>query len=333
MEHRLLPSPTRPSPSAAPSLLEVRDLAVQIGHVAAVSGISFDVRRGEFLGIVGESGSGKSVTARAILGLLPRSARVSGSVRLEGQELLGAPADVMRRIRGDRIGLVFQDALAALDPVYTVGQQLVEAARAHADISKKAARQLAADLLGEVGIPRPQERLDSFPHQLSGGQRQRVIIAAALIAEPDLIIADEPTTALDVTVQKQVLDLLAEVCQRREAAVMLVTHDLGVVAQTCDRVATFYGGLLVEEADVLALFDEPRHPYTRALLRSMPRLGEDTPFVAIPGSPAQVHGRLSGCPFAPRCAHAQAVCTQGVPPEFHEGPRRHRCVRAGTGEL
>ena len=317
----------------ATPLLEVRDLTVRLGHVAAVNGISFDVRRGEFLGIVGESGSGKSVTAKSILGLLPKSARIGGSVKLEGEELLGAPTEVMRRIRGARIGLVFQDALAALDPVYTIGSQLVEALRAHVDISVKAARARAADLLGEVGIPNPRERLDSYPHQLSGGQRQRVIIAAALIAEPDLIIADEPTTALDVTVQKQVLDLLAEVCQRREAAVMLVTHDLGVVAQTCDRVATFYGGLLVEEADVFTLFDEPRHPYTRALLRSVPRLGEDSPFEAIPGSPPQIHVGLFACPFAPRCEHAEAVCTSSIPAEFVEGPRRHRCVRVGRGEL
>lgn len=334
MEQDLSPAAGRPAtpPSAAP-LLEVRDLTVRLGPVAAVNGISFDVRRGEFLGIVGESGSGKSVTAKAILGLLPKSARISGSVTLEGQELLGAPSEVMRRVRGDRIGLVFQDALAALDPVYTIGDQLVEALRAHVDISRKAARVRAADLLGEVGIPNPRERLDSYPHQLSGGQRQRIIIAAALIAEPDLIIADEPTTALDVTVQKQVLDLLAEVCQRREAAVMLVTHDLGVVAQTCDRVATFYGGLLVEEADVYALFDEPRHPYTRALLRSVPRLGEDSPFEAIPGSPPQIHGGLYACPFEPRCEHATTVCTSGIPEEFRDGARRHRCVRVGRGEL
>lgn len=318
---------------ASTPLLQVRDLTVRLGPVAAVSGLSFDVHRGEFLGIVGESGSGKSVTAKAILGLLPKSAEITGSVRLEGEELLGASSETMRRIRGDRIGLVFQDALAALDPVYTIGDQLVEALRAHNDVSKKVARKRAADLLGEVGIPKPVERLDSYPHQLSGGQRQRIIIAAALIAEPDLIIADEPTTALDVTVQKQVLDLLAEVCQRREAAVMLVTHDLGVVAQTCDRVATFYGGLLVEEADVFTLFDNPRHPYTRALLRSVPRLGEDSPFEAIPGSPAQIYISLTACPFAPRCEHAQPVCTAGVPPEFWEGTHRHRCVVAGRGEL
>lgn len=314
-------------------LLRVRDLSVRIGPVAAVNGLSFDVHRGEFLGVVGESGSGKSVTGKAILGLLPKRAEIGGSVQLEGQELLGASAEVMRGIRGRRIGLVFQDALAALDPVYTIGDQLVEAVQAHNDVSTKVARSQAVDLLGEVGIPKPAERLSAYPHQLSGGQRQRIIIAAALINEPDLIIADEPTTALDVTVQKQVLDLLAEVCQRRGASVMLVTHDLGVVAQTCDRVATFYGGLLVEEADVFTLFEEPLHPYTRALLRSVPRLGEDSPFEAIPGSPAQIHIKLTGCPFAPRCEHATAACTSGVPEEFHVGAHRHRCVRQGLGEL
>lgn len=333
MEQQVSPSPTGSATRSTAALLEVRDLTVQVGRVAAVNGISFDVRRGEFLGIVGESGSGKSVTAKAILGLLPENARIGGSIAFEGRELLGAPSELMRTVRGKRIGLVFQDALAALDPVYTIGDQLVEALRAHVDVSKKAARARAAELLAEVGIPRPEERLDCYPHQLSGGQRQRVIIAAAVIAEPDLIIADEPTTALDVTVQKQVLDLLAEVCRRREAAVVLVTHDLGVVAQTCDRVATFYGGLLVEEADVCALFDEPRHPYTGALLRSVPRLGEDTPFEAIPGSPPQIHDGLTACPFAPRCGHARPICTTGVPPEFHEVGRRHRCVRVGRGEL
>lgn len=322
-----------PRTETAEPLLSVRDLNVRLGPVAAVTDLSFDLGRSEFLGIVGESGSGKSVTAKTILGLLPRKAKISGSVRFEGQELLGAAPEVMRRIRGRRIGLVFQDALAALDPVYTIGDQLVEALQAHHPVSRKVALRTAADLLGEVGIPKPVERLRSYPHQLSGGQRQRVIIASALIAEPDLIIADEPTTALDVTVQKQVLDLLAEVCQRREASVILVTHDLGVVAQTCDRVATFYGGMLVEEADVLALFEDPQHPYTRALLRSVPRLGQDSPFEAIPGSPAQIYLRLYGCPFAPRCEFATAECSSAVPPDFRHGDRRHRCIRQERGEL
>lgn len=306
---------------------------MRLGRTSAVTDLSFDVYPKEFLGIVGESGSGKSVTAKAIMGLLPPSARISGSAKFRGQELIGAPAEVLRRIRGDQIGLVFQDALAALDPVYTIGDQLVEALQAHRNISRKAARTQAADLLGEVKIPNPHKRLDDYPHQLSGGQRQRIIIATALIAEPDLIIADEPTTALDVTVQKQVLDLLAEVSESRDASVILVTHDMGVVAQHCDRVATFYGGLLVEGADVYTLFEQPSHPYTKALLRSVPRLGDDAPFEAIPGLPARITKPLDGCPFAPRCQHAADICTQGLPPEYYDGDHRHRCVRAGRGEL
>lgn len=320
------------TPEASP-LLSVRDLTVRLGQVAAVTDVSFDVGRGDFLGIVGESGSGKSVTARAVLGLLPRFAEISGSIRLDGEEVIGAPPQRLRRLRGAKVGLVFQDALAALDPVYTIGDQLVEALQAHRDISRKAARERAAELLDEVRIPKPKERLDSYPHELSGGQRQRVIIASALIADPDLIVADEPTTALDVTVQRQVLDLLADVCARRGAAVMLITHDLGVVAQTCDRVAVFYGGVVVEEADAITLFEEPRHPYTAALLRSLPRLGIDAPFEAIPGAPAQIRGRLDSCPFAPRCPHAMDDCRKSVPREYREASRRHRCLRVGEGQL
>ncbi len=317
-------APTR-APAAAP-LLSIRDLAVRIGQVAAVSGISLDVNRGEFLGVVGESGSGKSVTARAVLGLLPDHARVTGSITLDGEELVGAPAQRMRRIRGGKVGLVFQDALAALDPVYTVGDQLVEALLAHHDLSRKQARTRAADLLAEVRIPRPAEHLDRYPHQLSGGMRQRVVIATALIADPALIIADEPTTALDVTVQRQVLDLIGDISAARGTAVMLITHDLGVVAETCDRVAVFYGGLLVEEAEAVRLFEGPRHPYTAALLRSLPRLGARGRFEAIPGNPAQIRGELDCCPFAARCGSATEECREGVPPEVRDEHGRHRCL-------
>jgi oligopeptide/dipeptide ABC transporter ATP-binding protein len=317
--------------AAPPALLEVRDLGVRIGSVAAVSGVSFDVLRGEFLGVVGESGSGKSVTARAVLGLLPAHASVSGSIRLESEELVGASPQRLREVRGGLVGLVFQDALAALDPVYTVGDQLVEAVRAHRRMSRSEARARAAELLDEVRIPDPWATLDRYPHQLSGGMRQRVVIASALIADPELIIADEPTTALDVTVQRQILDLLAEICRRRRAAVLLITHDLAVVAQTCDRVAVFYGGLVVEEAPVVDLFEQPRHPYTRALLHSLPRLGDPSPFEAIPGQPIQVRGRLAQCPFAPRCALAVDRCRERVPDEHLEGGRRHRCWRVAEG--
>jgi oligopeptide/dipeptide ABC transporter ATP-binding protein len=331
------PTPTTP-PAAAPApsgsrevpLLEVRDLAVRFGHVAAVSGVSFSVRPGEFYGVVGESGSGKSVTARAVMGLLGENATVErGSIRLSGEELLAAAPRRLRSLRGDTVSMVFQDALAALDPVYSVGDQLVEALRAHRPIRRREARQRAIELLGEVGIPEPEERIDAFPHQLSGGQRQRVVIASALIADPQLIVADEPTTALDVTVQKQILDLLRDIRRRRGASIVLITHDLGVVAQTCDRVAVFYGGVVVEEAPVLPLFTSPRHPYTRALLRSVPKLGDRGRFVPIPGNPIRVHGELTSCPFAPRCPDVVDECREGLPDEVVTGPRRHRCLRVG----
>lgn len=312
--------------------MHVRDLEVKMGEVAAVSGVSFALEPGEFLGIVGESGSGKSVTARSILGLLPEFATVTGSVELSGAEILGAGRQALRKIRGRRIGFVFQDALAALDPVYTIGDQLVEALQAHFPISRKAAREKAASLLEEVGLKDPRAQLNRYPHQLSGGMRQRVVIATALIADPELIIADEPTTALDVTVQKQVLDLLRRIAANRGTAVILITHDLGVVAQTCDRVAVFYGGLLVEEADTSTLFSTPHHPYTAALLRSLPKLGERDKFSAIPGNPVQIVGSLQACPFAPRCMFTTDECMSRIPPEFGI-EHRHRCVRVGKNEL
>jgi oligopeptide/dipeptide ABC transporter ATP-binding protein len=325
---RSVRTPPGDAPANVAPLLQVDDLSVRFGRVQAVSRVSFTVQPGEFFGVVGESGSGKSVTARAVLGLLPSSAQVSGSIRFDGEELTTAEAGRLREIRGGGIGLVFQDALAALDPVYTVGDQLVEALRAHRSMSRAQARARAAELLDEVGIARPQERLNAYPHQLSGGMRQRVVIASALIADPKLVIADEPTTALDVTVQKQILGLLRQIRDRHGTSIVLITHDLAVVAETCDRVAVFYGGLIVEEAPVLALFGEPLHPYTQALLRSVPRLGERSPLEAIPGSPVQVVGELTSCPFAPRCPLAIEPCLQGVPAESRLGNSRHRCLRA-----
>lgn len=314
-----------------PSLLEVRDLRVRFGPVAAVSSISFDVRRGEVFGVVGESGAGKSATAKAVVGLLPQTARVEGSVRFEGKELVGADSSVLRATRGAGIGYVFQDALTALDPVVRIGDQLVEALRVHRDIPNKEALGIAENLLAEVQIKDPARALKSYPHQLSGGMRQRVVIAAALISDPKLIIADEITSALDVTVQRRVLDLLIGVCADRGAAVMLITHDLGVVAQTCDRVAVLYGGLVVEQADVFELFDAPRHPYTKALLESMPRIGENVPFVPIPGSSIQVVGQLTSCPFAARCAYVSDECWSSVPPVEVDGLRDYRCFHALKG--
>ncbi|HLT97075.1 MAG TPA: ABC transporter ATP-binding protein [Acidimicrobiia bacterium] len=306
-------------------LLAVEDLNVRFGQVTAVSSVSFEVKQGEVFGVVGESGAGKSATARSVVGLLPSTAQVSGSIRFQGKELIGASPAELRKVRGAHIGYIFQDALTALDPVRTVGAQLAEALRVHEPVSHKEALQVAGDLLDEVRINDPKRCLQAYPHQLSGGMRQRVVIASALIAEPELIIADELTSALDVTVQRKVLELLLKVCADRGAGVMLITHDLGVVAQTCDRVAVLYGGIVVEQADVFDLFDAPTHPYTGALLRSLPRMGDTGPFVPIPGSSIQVVGELTSCPFAPRCDRATDRCREEVPSEETHGMHSTRC--------
>ena len=309
----------------APALLEVQDLSVQIGRVHAVTDASFAIRKGEFFGVVGESGSGKSMTARAIIGLLPPCATSQGRILFNGEDLVAATRRRLRELRGGSIGFVFQDALAALDPVYTIGKQLAEVQRSRRSVSASAARRRSLDLLGEVGIADPARCLDSYPHQLSGGMRQRAVIAMALISDPQLIIADEPTTALDVTIQRQVLELLQQVAAERNNAVMLITHDLGVVAETCDRVAVFYGGVIVEEAPTPGLFAGPRHPYTRALLDSLPKLGRQKTFRAIPGAPIQVTGTLTFCPFSARCERVTADCTRNLPAETYLDDRRFRC--------
>ncbi|MGH9245452.1 MAG: ABC transporter ATP-binding protein [Acidimicrobiales bacterium] len=321
------PGTAAPVRGGGDSLLQVDGLSVRFGSVAAVTDVSFEVRRGEVVGLVGESGSGKSVTARAVLGLLKRPAAVSArSIRFDDVEVTTASPGTLRALRGGGIGLVFQDALAALDPVYPVGDQLVEALRAHRRVSVNDARQRASGLLDEVGLREPEAVLRSYPHQLSGGQRQRVVIAAALIADPSLVIADEPTTALDVTLQRRVLDLLLDVTARRQLSVLLITHDLGVVAETCDRVLVLYGGTLVEEANADDLFRRPRHPYTKALLAAVPRLGERGRFSTISGNPIRVFGSLDTCPFAPRCPKAEPVCAEALPPLFVDGGHRHRCL-------
>ena len=307
-------------------LLEVQDLTVRFGPVTAVSSVSFAVKSGEVFGVVGESGAGKSATAKGIIGLLPPTARMGGSVRFKGTELVGASKSTLRSIRGREIGYVFQDALTALDPVRTVGAQLAQALRTHVPVTQQEALETAGDLLAEVQIRDPQRTLKAYPHQLSGGMRQRVVIAAALIANPDLIIADELTSALDVTVQKRVLELLLGVCADRGAGVILITHDLGVVAQTCDRVAVLYGGVVVEQADVFQIFDNTMHPYTQALLHSMPRMGEDVPFHPIPGSSIQIVGDLSWCPFSDRCSHVTSECREALPAVRLMGDREVRCL-------
>jgi oligopeptide/dipeptide ABC transporter ATP-binding protein len=313
-------------------VLSVEDLSVRFGDIRAVTNVSFEIKRGEFFGIVGESGSGKSVTAKAILGLLPSGAHISGRIHFDGQELLRLPRQRLRSIAGDRISMVFQDALAALDPIYTIGFQLVEALRAHQRVDRSTARRRAVELLDEVGIPDSASRLDSYPHQLSGGQLQRVVIAAALIADPEIILADEPTTALDVTVQKQILDLMRQIQAQRGMSIVLITHDLGVVAQTCDRVAVFYGGIIAEEAPVFPIFEQPQHPYTIALLNSVPHLGRPSGMEGIPGSPRQIRVPLRECPFWPRCEHAVQECWQEVPAERRLDAHRHRCIQPWTWE-
>ncbi|MCX6467232.1 MAG: ABC transporter ATP-binding protein [Pseudonocardiales bacterium] len=301
-------------------VLSVRDLSVsfpsEAGRVEAVRGLSYDVAPGEVLGIVGESGSGKSVSSLAVMGLLPGSARVTGSVRFRDTELLGRSDAELSRIRGRRVAMVFQDPLSALTPVYTVGDQIVEALRIHRPgTGKDAARKRAVELLDLVGIPRAAERFGAFPHEFSGGMRQRAVIAMAIANDPDLIIADEPTTALDVTVQAQVLDVLRTAREVTGAGVVLITHDLGVVAGTADRVMVMYAGRAVETARVDDLFGAPRMPYTLGLLGSLPRLdvGERRPLVPIEGQPPALVDLPPGCPFAPRCPLAVDLCRDTEP--------------------
>ncbi|MFJ2863619.1 ABC transporter ATP-binding protein [Kitasatospora sp. NPDC087314] len=297
------------------TLLEVDDLRVSFdtprGLVRAVDGISFAVEAGRTLGLVGESGSGKSVTSLAVMGL-HRDATVTGSIRLIGQELNGLGERELGTVRGRRIAMIFQDPLSSLHPFYTVGEQIAEHYRVHFKANRKTGRQRAIEMLAEVGIPEPARRVDEYPHQFSGGMRQRVMIAMALACEPELLIADEPTTALDVTVQAQILDLIARIQQERGLGVVMITHDLGVVARVADEVLVMYGGRAAEQAPVDRLFATPAHPYTRGLLDSLPRLDDtdDAPLRAIPGSPPSLIAPAPGCSFAPRCARTAAATTE-----------------------
>jgi peptide/nickel transport system ATP-binding protein len=313
---------TRSAPRPGPTtpVLEVEDLDVsfpsEAGRVTAVRGVSFAVDTGEVLGIVGESGSGKSVSALAVMGLLPDSARVSGSIRFAGRELLGLGDRDLSEIRGKGISMVFQDPLSALTPVYTVGDQIAEAVQVHREVSKQEAAAQAVDLLDLVGIPNAKERARSFPHEFSGGMRQRVMIAMAIANDPDVIIADEPTTALDVTIQAQVLEVLNTAQQATGAAIVMITHDLGVIAGFADRVMVMYAGKPVETGSVDQLFYRPRMPYTLGLLGSLPRLdrGERQPLTPVEGNPPSLVDLPEGCPFAPRCPMHIDVCTALEPP-------------------
>jgi len=321
-----------PGEPGAP-LLEVRDLGVSFLRrgrppVRAVEGVSFTVEAGRTVGLVGESGSGKSVTALSIMGLLPRrGVATAGDVRLAGESLVGLPDAALREIRGRDVAMVFQDPMSSLNPVVTVGLQLTEVLRRHRGLSRPAAREAGVALLDRVGIPDSRRRMSSFPHQLSGGMRQRALLAMAVACRPRLLIADEPTTALDVTIQAQILELLAELVRDAGTALLLITHDLGVVAGVCDEVHVMYSGRIVESASRRDLFRAPRHPYTHGLLGSIPRL--DTPrgtrLEAIPGSPTQVLAWERGCAFQPRCGHALDVCAERSPELVDTGRHRLRC--------
>jgi peptide/nickel transport system ATP-binding protein len=292
----------------SPPFLDVRDLRVRFrtddGVVRAVDGLSFSVEKGARLGIVGESGSGKSVASLAIMGL-HRGADVTGEIRLGGRQLVGADPEQVRRLRGNRMAMIFQDPLSALHPYYTVGQQIVEAYRTHNDVRKQVARRHAIDLLGRVGIPQPAARVDDHPHRFSGGMRQRVMIAMALSCGPELLIADEPTTALDVTVQAQILDLILDLQAEYDSAVVLITHDLGVVAEVADDILVMYAGRAMEYGPADEVFSAPAHPYTWGLLGSVPRFdrGRAGRLVPIPGSPPSLIDPPPGCPFHPRCRY------------------------------
>ena len=312
-------------------LLDVRDLRTyfftQDGVTRAVDGVSFSVMPGETLGIVGESGCGKSVTALSLLRLLPEKlARVvGGQVLLEGEDLLALDEATMREMRGGRIAMIFQEPMTSLNPVLTIGFQIAEAIRIHEKASAREARDRAVAMLRLVKIPDPEKRLDSYPHQFSGGMRQRVMIAMALACSPKLLIADEPTTALDVTIQAQILRLMLELKERTGAAVMLITHDLGVVAETCERVIVMYAGRKVEEAPVTVLFDAPAHPYTRGLMASKPRLGQTMTngrLIELPGLVPSLRDPIVGCAFAPRCRFAVDRC-RGEAPDIRTVGDRH----------
>ncbi|TMK90744.1 MAG: ABC transporter ATP-binding protein [Actinobacteria bacterium] len=292
--------------------------ATDDGTVSAVSDVSLSVAAGEIFGLVGESGCGKTTLAMATMGLLPPSATVSGSVRFQGRELVGLAREDLRRLRGDRISMVFQDPMTSLDPAFPIGEQIAETITAHRDVQRAQARDRALTLLADVGIPDPGRRYGDAPHRLSGGMRQRVVIATALANEPALILADEPTTALDVTIQSQILDLLRDLRQRLRTTIVLITHDLGVIAHLCDRVGVMYAGQLVEIATVAEIFRSPRHPYTQALLAALPTQHQEAGSLrVIPGRVPNLIDPPPGCRFASRCPHVMDVCTI-VPPLAHE---------------
>ena len=316
----------------ARKLLSVSNLKTSffthVGEVKAVRGISFDVNEGEVLGIVGESGSGKSVTSLSIMGLLQYPGRVvDGEILLNGEDILTYSKNQMRRVRGKEIAMIFQDPMTSLNPVYTIGNQIMEMILEHEKMSRREARARAIEMLKLVGIPAAEKRIDSYPHEFSGGMRQRVMIALALSCNPKLLIADEPTTALDVTIQAQILNLIKKLNRQFGMTTMLITHDLGVVATVCDKVAVMYGGLIMEYGTADEIFYHPRHPYTMGLLGSIPHVdgGEKRRLIPIDGTPPDLINPPKGCPFSTRCKYCMNVCTREQPPYFAEDKHRTMC--------
>jgi peptide/nickel transport system ATP-binding protein len=312
-------------------VLSVRNLEVEFATrrstLRAIDGVSFDIAKGEVLGVVGESGAGKSVTGLAVIGLIDRPGRISGGeIHLSGLRIDQLPPEQMRAIRGKRIGMIFQDPLTSLNPLYRVGDQIVETIQTHTSLSGQAARRRAIELLAEVGIPAPEKRIDGYPHEFSGGMRQRVVIALAICAEPELIIADEPTTALDVSVQAQIITLIKRLGRDHGTAVMLVTHDMGVIAETCDRVAVMYSGRVAEIGPVQEVIRNPLHPYAKGLMGAIPTLsGDARRLVQIPGSMPRLSAIPKGCPFNPRCAFAFDRCRTERPEPVRHGAQAVAC--------
>jgi peptide/nickel transport system ATP-binding protein len=319
-----------------PALLQVKNLCVEFptrhGVLQALDRVSFDIAPGEILGVVGESGAGKSLTGAAIIGLLEPPGRLSGGeIWFEGRRIDNLPPDALRALRGRKIGAVFQDPLTSLNPLFTVGQQLIQTIRTHLPLTEAQARNRAIDLLSQTGIPAPQARIDQYPHQFSGGMRQRVVIALALAGEPKLIVADEPTTALDVSIQAQIIQLLKRVCREHGAAVMLVTHDMGVIAETCDRVAVMYAGRVVETGTVHKVIHAPAHPYTLGLMGSIPAMDNDKERLQqIDGAMPRLNAMPAGCAFHPRCKQVFERCRLEKPELLDVGATRAACWLHGA---
>ncbi|MEH7480233.1 ABC transporter ATP-binding protein [Neobacillus drentensis] len=311
------------------AILEVKNLKTKFktdkGTVAVVDGVDFSIKPGETLGVVGESGCGKSVTSLSVMRLLPSNASNEGSITFQGRELISLPEKQMQQVRGNEIAMIFQEPMTSLNPLHTVGKQIEEAIILHMNISKQEAKVRAIMMLKAVGMPRAEEIYGEHPHQLSGGMRQRVMIAMAMACDPKLIIADEPTTALDVTIQAQILDLMRDLKEKTGTSIMLITHDLGVVAEMCDRVIVMYAGQVVEETDVETLFENPKHPYTIGLIDSIPSYEDEKEYLnTIPGSVPLPYEMPKGCRFAPRCSFAKEICHQQAP-KLKEIESQHKC--------